>query len=320
MDILNIKEATIHFSKDLFSKEILSNPSKFLEITKPFTKRILTVGKMEGINRKNLHFWIKNDLLPYKKNIGWGLYSLLEYAWLKIIIELRELSVGHDKILSLKNYLFHYPDFLEKAPDYISLLPEDQATQFRDKLIRENGNFIIPDQLKQELINEHQFSLFTALVYNIILNKSNGCICIDNNGDVYYFDLNDISRNSNEDFSSFFELLSKNSVIIINLTKIITDLTGTYKEFIQEFSQENFLSEKNINLLKELFKKERIKEVTIRVSDDNKPIISITKEINYKDVEKKVRELNKKGVFRDITLKTRDGKVQYFEQKDLIKL
>ncbi len=63
-----------------------------------------------------------------------------------------------------------------------------------------------------------------------------------------------------------------------------------------------------------------VKEVTIRISENGVATASIKKDMDLAEMQKEIYDLRKKGNFKDVIIKTRDGNIQYFEQIELVKL
>ena len=72
--------------------------------------------------------------------------------------------------------------------------------------------------------------------------------------------------------------------------------------------------------LKNLFLNNQIDEITIRVNQSGRPTVKIKKYKSFDQLKKEVEGLKKKGTFKDMLIKTRDGNIQYFEQIELVKL
>jgi hypothetical protein len=75
-----------------------------------------------------------------------------------------------------------------------------------------------------------------------------------------------------------------------------------------------------VQYIKKLFLDNQVKEVTIRVTENERPTVFLTRAMELSELQKEVYALRKKGSFRDIIVKTRNGNVQYFEKTDIIKL
>jgi hypothetical protein len=80
------------------------------------------------------------------------------------------------------------------------------------------------------------------------------------------------------------------------------------------------MSENSVSSLKNLFLNNQIDEITIRVNKSGRPTVRIKKYQSFDQLKKEVEGLKKKGTFKDILIKTRDGGIQHFETNDIIKL
>jgi hypothetical protein len=73
-------------------------------------------------------------------------------------------------------------------------------------------------------------------------------------------------------------------------------------------------------MLQEALMNEGVKEVIIRVSDEGKPIVLVKKEMSEEHLMNEVEKLQNNDRFYGLIIKSGDGKVQYFEKTELLKL
>ena len=76
----------------------------------------------------------------------------------------------------------------------------------------------------------------------------------------------------------------------------------------------------HVNDLDAVLRENNVEEVTIRTSKGGRPVVHLTREMNFDDMDREIRKLTKKGTFRDIIIKSRDGRLKYFERTEVIKL
>ena len=116
------------------------------------------------------------------------------------------------------------------------------------------------------------------------------------------------------------KLLNKPNSVLINISTIIKEISKTHDHFSNKPELAQKISESSIQLLKKQFEENNVEEVTIRTSKGGRPVIHLTREMNFDDMDREIRKLTKKGTFRDIIIKSRDGRLKYFERTEVIKL
>ncbi len=315
------KEITA-FNLSEVEQQLSENSHLIPEIMEKFFTRDLSITDADiGVDRKLLYSWKKHELLPFaQKEKTWGRFSFVEVCWLKLLLELRSVGVGLNKLREVKDFFF----------------PENFANQFFTKSETEFPNKELEKNIKEkiefkdgkpvfenehlDILKEASFSLFTSFLLATILTRSNYCICIDSNGKIDAVDLNALLNDPIGNLQPLFEHLSNNTVVFVNLKKIIADLSGTHEHFSQNLGFGALMSENSISTLKQLFLNNKIDEITIRVNQSGRPIVRVKKYQSFDQLKKEVEGLKKKGTFKDMLIKTRDGGIQHFETTDLIQL
>lgn len=302
----------------------------FVQNLEVFSNRSLTITDANlGIDRKLLYTWKKQGLLPFyeepventdKKN--WGRFSFIEVAWLKTMVELRMVGVGIEKLKEIKQFFFR-ESFLEeffsiKVADVESMAP--QIIEEADaKGLLENGFIKLTPEVKK-LLNQLQLSLFSVLLYSTIMSRNNYLLIINGKGDTDVLDLNQLLSDPINGMMEVHQLLSNETVAFVNIRKIIAELSDSNEYFSQNLKLGERMSEASLSIFRQFFAENKVKEVKIRISEKGRPMVWVTKNKDLVSLENEVRRLTKKGKYYDVQIKTRDGKVQYFESTELIKL
>jgi hypothetical protein len=328
MDRLNnIKKAISVSSIEEIKKKLTENQIDFFHDLEAFSKRELTITDADmGIDRKLLYLWKSKELLPFtsKKTSKktWGRFSFIEICWLKMLVECRKVGIGMEKLKELKQFFFP-PDFI----DVFFSVPITDKTYFNEEIEKnaKNIGLLKNDKVQltpnfRKILEEIQFSLFFCLLYATIISRRNYIFYLDGNGNHNVFDLSELKYDPLTSVVNVYELLENNTLVFINIKKIIADITGTHEIFETNERIGGHFSENSIQFLRKIFKEEGVIEITIRLNEKNRPIITLKKNVTIENFEKKIRELQKKGTFCDVKVKTRDGKIQYFEHVELIKL
>lgn len=267
-----------------------------------------------GINRKLLHYWDEQGLLPFQKRTGWVKFSLIEVCWLRYLYELKLLGLGIERLQHAKTFFIGDKDFmmsafnLSKANDYTG--PE---YDFGD------GKKVILNEEIIDLLMENQYVKFSMLLLPIILKRSNIIVCHDSEGIISAKGVNPLVEKQEEQLTDFFKFFNGKSVTIVNLTNILTSVTATQDLFAIE-NNNIIVRQSAIALIKQLCTEDNITEIAIRLNNKKEALLIITKQLTYDQLHQRVKSLQRKGVFVDMTLKTRDGKMQLFEIKELSKV
>ncbi len=302
--------------------QLLENSQMIAELMEKFFTRDLSITDANiGVDRKLLYSWKKHELLPFaQKEKSWGRFSFVEVCWLKLLLELRSVGVGLDKLREVKEFFFpknFVNDFFTKSETEFP--NKELEKEIKEKIEFKDGKPVFENE-HLDILKEASFSLFTSFLLATILTRSNYCIYIDSNGKIDALELNALLNDPIENLQSLFDQLSNNTVVFVNLKKIIADLSGTHEHFSKNLGFGTLMSENSVSSLKNLFLSNQIDEITIRVNQSGRPTVRIKKYKSFDQLKKEVEGLKKKGTFKDMLIKTRDGNIQYFEQIELVKL
>lgn len=319
-----IKSSIGQFSMENVIGLLKSDPIHFFSVLEHFSEREIIANDIDGIDRKLLYTWKKKGLLPYETDSTRARFSFIEVCWLYLILELRKIGIDANRIKELKEFLFNSyttQDLMKGsiADADLDLLQDDLKQLVKENVLSHNGEIKINNQQLVEL-EKLQCSLFSMSLYSIMLKRSNVCIYIDNNEKMAAFDLNDIIDKPNDNIISLIEAMSNNTIVLVNLKKIIAQVADANEFFDKKMQLKFSLNEMSIEHLKELFEKGEVDEITIKYSDKGKPIMLKKKYMEISQLQKEVYELRKKGNFSDLVIKTRNGNIQYFEKTEIIKL
>ncbi|MBI3137605.1 MAG: hypothetical protein HYZ15_03365 [Sphingobacteriales bacterium] len=295
-----------------------------------FSKRELTLTEAElGIDRKLLYVWKKQGLLPYSgdssdksNNKIWGRFSFIELCWLKMLIEFRKVGLGMEKLKEIKNFFFKKEflnDFFNVPVSELEKRAPEVMKMSEDLGLFHEGQFVLTEDIRR-FLEEIQLSLFSVFLYATMLSRNNFLLYIDGKGHFDVVDLNKVFSDPVAGVAEFHQLLNSESVVFINIKKIIADLSDSHEYFSKKPHFGHKMAETSVNLLRQFFLDDRVKEVSMRISEKGRPNVWITREMQLNDLEKEFRLQSKKGKFCDLVVKMRDGKVQYFEHTEILKL
>lgn len=312
---MELKNCIKEFDLDHLQQKVNANDwdsvGDFFDV---LTKKTFTVADT-GVDRKLLHYWDKMELLPFQKSKGWDKFSFIEMCWMKLLMEFKSLDIGIKNLQKIKTFFIDDKafmlEFMRGSSDADS---EPMEHEFSD-----GKKVILNDELIDKLM-ENQIVKFSILLVKIILTKSNTCVYIENTGDINIIDVNLLQEQPNEQIPLWLDFFSKKSIAITNITKIISEITATHESFTIK-DNTIYTQESAVAILKKMFQQEdHITEISIRLIDDARPLLTITKKLTFEQINQKINTLQRKGVFMDMTIKSRDGKVTLFETQELIRL
>jgi hypothetical protein len=305
---MNLKEKISSFNLTEAEKRHKNGDFEyFLDIMKTLMDNTLSLTECD-IDRQLHHYWEKHNLVPLKMD---GKLDFFNACWLKVLQELKKLGVGIQKMEDIYNFFYNDIEFIKQFfnKDQLPLLNEISSSLNKEKITKLDNDFY--KDLMQIGINK-----FSILALSILLTRVNTCIYIDSRGkiDAYTFK-SEIDLNNQE----LAKLFSEGSVISISLSDIIKQIINDSSVFSLT-ETELLIHESATKIIKQIFDEGNIEEISIRLSGDKTPIISITKKLAYSEFYQQIYYLQKKGTFMDMSIKTVDGKIQYFETKEKIKM
>jgi hypothetical protein len=326
-----LNSQVISFGLEEVMKRLISGDPQFYKDFESFSVKQITLKEAAiGIDRKVLYSWKKQGLLPHAglpkkdgKDKSWGRFSFIELCWIRLLIELRSVGIGIDKLKEMTS--FFYPEeftraFFSKKIDNLneSLDKETINRAIEQKIL--DGNSVVVNEDALKVFEGLQFSLFSCLLYATMLSKKNYILYLDGNKNFEVMDLDDLLKDPVLGVMEFHKLLGKESVAFVNIRKIIADLSGTHEHFSKTMNLGQLMSDSSVKFLRELFKDGQVREVVIRVNETGRPLVIIKREMSILELENQVRKARKKGSYFDLLVKTRDGDIKYFEQTEIIKL
>jgi len=234
MNIQKISQKEIQgFDLGPYLRLIQSDPLGFFGFLDEISMRKHTISKSGIVLERQLLFtWKKSSLLPFRNKVDankktWNRFSFIELAWLKVLIALRKQGVAIDRLKKIKEGLF--PDnFLKEV---ISAAPFDQiigtdtplSELLREKEIS-NAKDLKGVEIDSDALEESQFSLFFCILFSSIITRANMVIYIDQDASLGVINLDEMRSSPINGATDAYELLSKSSVITINISTIVVEL------------------------------------------------------------------------------------------------
>jgi hypothetical protein len=238
---MTLREHIISFDYANIIDQLSSKkPEKVFQTFTAFAERILSISdiKIDELDRKILYVWKRQGLLPYQKRGKnekriWGKFSFIEACWLKFLFELRSVGIGIKMIQEVTNEL-HKTSFIHMLISNYETISAESDLEILEKL-KVNGltpdkDFKIDEDFELWL-DEIQLSHFSLLIYETIINKRNYAIYFDGEKKYNLIDIDKMWENPKNGIAQFNELINSSSLVFINITKIITDISNTHDLF-----------------------------------------------------------------------------------------
>ncbi len=297
--------------------ELLTNrPADAQQLFAQFSTRYIHVGQL-GIDRNTFINWEKAGLIPYERqDDGWRKFSFLEAVWVKTVQELRALGIAIEVIRQIKEML--WPTTTDKLWEYLTSQIKE-STFFSEERKAALLNEASEEDL-QRIVDEEQVCLLMFFVVGSVINKTDCCLLITKERHVALFPLWNRKGEPDAAWQQLHQTLFYSSYTLVNLWSIIQALAlGEAAQLDRELLVQ-FVTPTEQRIL-ELVKEKEYGEIVIQKDNEGEPThIRVTKKGVNEAVIKKLHGYLKRGDYKNIAFKTRDGQLIHFEETSVIKL
>ena len=279
-------------------------------LQKSIHDRVFTIQDI-GANYRWLDHWHSKGLLLSNYDIHkWKKFNLIEYVWIKIILELRRFNTSLKTVAKVKEMLdYDYmADAFLKNPEVES---EEIISQFAppDKVLEAKKLLHDPEIYRN--IEEMKLNLLELIITDIILQGSCYSVIIASDDEIIPVKYSYLELYSN--IPEFKKLINR-SFISISITEIL-------RNFILEKELDTSNQKRLVLLTNEetqvlnAIRQDNLKSVIIRYDENKK--INLLEEVKVEKVDKSKRlaEIILAGGYQDITIKTQKGEIVYCERK-----
>ena len=265
-----------------------------------------------GVTHRWITNWDKKGLLFYEyEPEKWRKFDLIEYIWLKMVVQMRQFRVPLDTIKNLR-------DFLKTN----AMNTDDEAVQHAMQRVAEAGvNDDNPDKDAKSAVDETlasdefkavqgaiHISFLEAWTLDAIVFKNHSAILVNPEGNWMHFKEAYIDYYKTlEDFNEFY----RRSHISISLSQILAEFIST-KDLNLVHGELGMIREAEMQVLQAL-RSEDIKSVKINLDSSNKINLIEISEDKKVDKSTTVGELIMNGGYQDITIKIQNGRTVYCE-------
>lgn len=279
------------FGAKTFEKSVELAMSMNVEIFSP---------KDVGVSYTNINYWDKKGILSSqrKNETQWRNFSFIDYAWIRVIAEMRDLGVPVELIKEAKDFLF---DLVDVKPLF---------KDFKKKIDEIKKAMSFPEAQKDEIINimleggkkaneEGLTHFYIAITQSIILKIPTSILLFKNGGVVIWYEGKDEFFDKEIRELKLFE-----SHISISISKIIKDFLLD-KNSVYLLPELKLLEPNEIRLM-ELIHTGNYDTISINFLDKKMKHLKLTKSENP---QKKIVDILQEGLYQDIELKSHKGMI-----------
>ncbi len=275
-----------------------------------------------GISRQELLYWKKQNLTDDSNQSDfktWTRVNFYEYCWLRLVAHMRKMNFPTNSIKKFKDKLNDVDeDTIVKSirSAFEAQKENPDLKKMLSDLNLENIIKIFPPSIIQEF--KRQFSPFNQTINKLIISRQKINILVNLEGDfqvllpelLFKFELD-------SEYLKFFD----DSFISIPLHNVLSEFYSNPMISISDQKDIFQLSEREAKIL-ELFRKEGIKSIFIKRTEDQKRkiMVEIVEEKKIPATEKKIRSLLDRNKFQNIRLYSENGNLILFEETTKLKL
>ncbi len=271
-----------------------SNLESVVELYERLTTPLFFIKEINLPYRNVIH-WDRQGLLGLNREneSEWRKYSFVDFVWLKMISELRQIGVSLSAIQHVKNTLHQKVSFdwlaeaLRQRPDLVEKLPDEE----------------VKSKLNNDL-SSHEYagevSVLALMIVEVILKKELVAVVVypDGNNLIWY-------EHKKEYYTS--EELSKkmlDSHAYVSVNRIINNFLSDPKLDIY-LPKLNMLGEEEKYLLEHIASG-KYESITINFKNSKMKSLELTKQ---QDTRRKIVDVLSEGAYQDIVVKTHKGMV-----------
>lgn len=257
-------------------------------------------AKDANVSSHNIHYWTKEGLFPRKKRTKTIYFNFLEFVWLKVLTELRQMGLSayslrglqKELVQPLDNYALYLK--LEANPEFIDdfLLPQQEKIKIKE--------YVHSGKWKEDVLSQTNFSPLLLLIAEAIVKRSFVGIAVYYHGG--YTPLVDDTFHLLPKISQ--RRLKTETHTVVSITKILADFLGD-KRFQEIVAELPYLNEQELKLL-QIIRSKKYQSVKIKFNDGEIEMIEMEKKV---DVNKRIIDLLAEGGYQTITITQQDGKI-----------
>ena len=297
--------------------ELLNSPfvgELFEGIDKSLSEPLFTISHFD-LSARDASYWDEKGILP--NHCGTGKrrkYNLVQGAWIKLIQQLRELGVSTETIKKLKENL------LQEQITLNDVLRDPRAREALELHLKNIGQLEAYQEMQKdaELMKDADkpvLSMFALMVKYCVVLRKPLAIMVFPDGTFLMNNLKKL-RDLNEKYENVDDIL--------NTPHSVVSISKAYQSLVVGWSDKPFFPELGIitNEEKEILavlKDPGLKSVEIKTKDGVLDLMAVCREHKISPGAK-ISEIIVKNGYHHIDIKTRNGKIVSYSNKQMQKL
>lgn len=237
-------------------------------------------------------------------------YNGIEYVWLRMVKDLREIGLPVKAIQKVRDYLLTKIDLVE----YFNNLNDPEDEQWQELSVELKRVFRSGDKAVA-LVNKKRVNLLetrlAVIIFSSILGKMDTHLLITKEGECLIYD-----ESPKEDRFTSSHIL-RGLYISVPLNVIIGDFIEREHLYEIDTTDEGVgvtLSEEEKKILS-LIRKGDISSLNVKFQNNTIYLIETEEKINPKEVKGKLVDLIERGGYQEISYKTQKGKIVSLTRK-----
>ena len=276
------------------------------ELTSRIREEKFTVKEL-GCSYRQINIWDSKNLLCKRYDERkWRKFSLVEYTWIKIIMETKHLNIGLKTISRLKKeILFKFP--IEEVLNNPEIDLNEIMSQFAPEGQSEEIRKLLTNPEIIQKIAELRFNRLEQIIIDILLVGNSYSILIGADSEIIILKYSFLEKYS--EIPEFNRFINK-SFVCISVTEILRNFI--LEKELDEKKSLRLLTKQETEVM-DCIRKEGLKSVIIRF--DNKRKINLLEEVREEKMDKASRlaEIVMSKGYQDITIKVQDGRIVFCE-------
>jgi len=269
-----------------------------------------------GLTSKTAFDWQKAGIYPKERKSKFRRkYNGLEYTWLRMVFELRELGLSLSSIHRLKEFLFKENDVIEFMLEAIFEEDEVQDKEYQEIKLLLQQSFKTKQNLIEE-IGKADIDLlnttYGVLLFSVAFSKSDTHLLINKDGDCFVFD-----DPMQDTFAS--SAIMKKPYISFPVKYVLSELIDQEHLFELENLDEYIkLSEEERKVLK-LMRLGEIKKLTAHYKKDKITMVEVDQIEDPRLANQKVIDVMQSD-YENLSYENQDGEIVYVVRKTKYKI
>lgn len=297
---------------DIVFENVDSDYKSFVELHTRINEKVFTKQNIEGVTYRAINHWASKDLFFENKELerDWRKFSFVEYIWLQILINLRNMGLPLEMCHKIKRQLtkdFQLEDLFDLS-DLPLTEKQKQALDLRNKKNEEDKEEIFKTIENEESIEiVEATNLLSIGIIETIVKRSHYNYFIKQDGSVVPFPMEHI-----ELFQDQFQSIMAEHHYCISLNSLLKDFV-TKDHYLKKSLSFGLLT-KQEGILIDLVRQKSVVSIKVKKEKQQIELIETTEKLNSMKLEGRLMDYFLKTGYQTITTTTQNGHLVYAER------